>query len=96
MFQLMKPDTKIDFVGKKMFFIGLSLIAVIVSIVALFVRGGLNLGVDFTGGIVIRARVYDHSRGEEHPWTGLVQLGGPTCLRSAGVRSQYDLSTDRC
>jgi preprotein translocase subunit SecF len=65
MFQLMKPDTKIDFVGKKMFFIGLSLIAVIVSIVALFVRGGLNLGVDFTGGIVIRAQLDQKQKPED-------------------------------
>lgn len=65
MFQLMKPDTKIDFVGKKMFFIGLSLIAIIVSIVALFVRGGLNLGVDFSGGIVIRAQLDQKQKPED-------------------------------
>ncbi len=65
MFQLMKPDTKIDFVGKKMFFIGLSLIAIIVSIIFLFMRGGLNLGVDFTGGIVIRAELDQKQKPED-------------------------------
>ncbi|RPI78878.1 MAG: protein translocase subunit SecF [Desulfobacteraceae bacterium] len=65
MFQLMKPDTKIDFVGKKMFFIGLSLIAIIVSVVALFARGGLNLGVDFSGGIVIRAQLDQKQKPED-------------------------------
>jgi len=46
--QLIPPNINLDFVGKRKFFVGLSLIINIAAIVLLFTVG-LNYGVDFSG-----------------------------------------------
>src|SRR3954465_5980920 len=56
MFELIRPGTKIDFVGKRKFWIGLS-IACILGTFGLFVTKGLNYGIDFTGGAEVQVRV---------------------------------------
>lgn len=55
--QFIKDNININFIGnrKKAFFI--SSLLIILTIVMLFYRGGLNLGVDFTGGIVINVKM---------------------------------------
>ena len=52
--QLIKPDTKIDFLGKRNLAFGFSVILMVLTVVLLFTRG-LNFGIDFTGGILIEA-----------------------------------------
>jgi preprotein translocase subunit SecF len=90
MFQLIKSDTKIDFVGKKWYFIGLSLIAIIASIVAIFARGGLNLGVDFTGGSVIRIK-FDQQQKVEDIRKALqpIQLEDSIIQEITGTQNEY-------
>src|SRR5271166_2559889 len=53
---LIRPDINLDFVGKRKFFVGLSLIINITSIVLLLTLG-LNYGVDFSGGSVVQIRM---------------------------------------
>ena len=48
----MTGKTRIDFMGKRMLFLGLSTLLVLASLAGLVVRG-LNLGLDFTGGVLI-------------------------------------------
>ena len=62
-FQLIPPDVNLDFVGKRMFFVGLSLIINIAAIILLFTVG-LNYGVDFSGGSVVQIRVTQPSTGD--------------------------------
>ena len=56
MFYLIRPDTKIDFVGKRFIWLGISGIAIMVSLVLFFTKG-LNYGIDFDGGVEIHLQV---------------------------------------
>ena len=51
-FELIKPNTRIDFVGQTKYAIALSLLIVVVAVAAMFVREPpVRLGIDFTGGL---------------------------------------------
>ncbi len=54
-FSLIPPDTHVDFVAKRWWAFGTTLFLVLVTLVALTVKG-LNFGIDFKGGILIEAK----------------------------------------
>lgn len=56
MFELIRPDTQIDFVGRKNLWMGISIAAVIITGILFFTKG-LNYGIDFTGGAEIQIKV---------------------------------------
>lgn len=56
MLELIKPGTNFDFVGKNKFFVILSSILVISSII-IFLSMGLNFGIDFSGGTEVHIKV---------------------------------------
>jgi preprotein translocase subunit SecF len=54
--QIIKPNTKIDFIGlRKMTFI-LSAVLIIAGIASLSVKGGPKYGIDFAGGIIVQLK----------------------------------------
>ena len=53
--QIIKPDTKIDFVGRRYIAFALSTALILISIVSLIVQGGPKQGIDFAGGAEIIA-----------------------------------------
>jgi preprotein translocase subunit SecF len=54
--ELIRPDTRFDFIGKKKFTIWVSAIAIILSIGSILYHGGLRYGVDFAGGILLQIK----------------------------------------
>lgn len=54
--ELIRPDININFVGMRFKALGISAALVILTFVLLFVRGGLNLGVDFSGGMLVQVK----------------------------------------
>lgn len=56
MFELIRPGTQFDFVGKRFIYVGISLCAIIATFVLFFTRG-LNYGIDFTGGAEVQVQV---------------------------------------
>ncbi len=54
--ELIRPDTRFDFIGKKKFTIWVSTIAILLSIGSILYHGGLRYGVDFAGGILLQIK----------------------------------------
>lgn len=52
--QIIKPDTNIDFVGKKSIAIIISAVLILLGIGSLVVKGGPNYGIDFAGGTLVQ------------------------------------------
>jgi preprotein translocase subunit SecF len=48
--RLYRGETRFDFVGKRRIWFGISTVIILLGIVSIIVRGGLNLGIEFKGG----------------------------------------------
>jgi preprotein translocase subunit SecF len=55
MFELIRPGTKIDFVGKRHVWMGISVACILLTVLLFFTKG-LNYGVDFTGGAEVEIK----------------------------------------
>lgn len=55
--EIIRPGINLDFIGKWKLAFGLSAFLFILTIALLFWRGGPNLGVDFTGGVVVQVKM---------------------------------------
>ena len=49
-------DSQIDFMKYRRYFVIVSLVVLLISVLAVFVRGKLNLGVDFAGGTQVTVK----------------------------------------
>ncbi len=54
--ELIRPDTRFDFIGKKKITIWVSTVAILLCLGSIFFHGGLRYGVDFAGGILMQIR----------------------------------------
>jgi preprotein translocase subunit SecF len=56
MWQLVPPDVHIDFIGKAKPCIALSVLVILIGIGSIVLHGGLNQGIDFSGGTLLQLR----------------------------------------
>jgi preprotein translocase subunit SecF len=54
--EIFRHDANVDWMGKSKYFIGLSLLLLIVGVSSWISKGGLNYGIDFKGGTVVYVR----------------------------------------
>jgi len=54
--ELIRPNTRIDFIGKKKYTLWISAVVILISLGSVFLFGGLKYGVDFAGGILIQVK----------------------------------------
>ncbi len=54
--ELIRPDTRIDFIGKRYYALVISTIVMLISFGSIFLHGGLRYGVDFAGGILLQIK----------------------------------------
>jgi len=54
--ELIRPDTHIDFIGKRKYALIISTIAILISFGSIFFHSGLKYGVDFAGGILLQIK----------------------------------------
>ncbi|MDR1546507.1 MAG: protein translocase subunit SecF [Deltaproteobacteria bacterium] len=59
--EIIKPGVNIDFIGRRRLAFAVSACLLLASVVSIVWHGGLNLGVDFRGGLLIQARLTDQS-----------------------------------
>ena len=57
--QLIKPDTNIDFVGKRKIAFIVSIVLIVVGLLSLLVKGGPDYGIDFAGGTLVQVQFTD-------------------------------------
>ncbi len=54
--ELIRPNTRFDFIGKKKITIWISAVVILISFGSIFLHGGLRYGVDFAGGILLQIK----------------------------------------
>ncbi len=54
--ELIRHDLNIDFVGKAKLAVAISLITILIGLGSILFKGGLNYGVDFSGGILLQVK----------------------------------------
>ncbi len=55
-FQIIRPDTNFDFMGKRKIALGISLAILLLGILSLMIKGGPRYGIDFAGGVIIQVQ----------------------------------------
>jgi preprotein translocase subunit SecF len=55
--QIIKPDTKIDFIGVKKIAFILSAVLILAGVASLLIKGGPKYGIDFAGGMIVQVKI---------------------------------------
>jgi preprotein translocase subunit SecF len=94
--RFIKPDTKIDFIGKKKIAFSLSIACIAISILSLIIHNGPKLGIDFAGGTLIQIKSKTAVRIDDIK-SGLETIGlGKSYVQQFGERihNEFLIRTD--
>jgi preprotein translocase subunit SecF len=88
--EFIKPDINLDFVGKRRMAVIFSLLLILAGLVSLFLKGGPNYGIDFSGGTLVQVR-FDDPTGAAEIKKALAEmkLQGLTVQRFGGEANEY-------
>lgn len=93
--ELIKPNINIDFVGKMKMWISISAVLVVASILFLIVRGGPNLGIDFSGGTSVQIQFKQATTTDKIRQTlKAINLENSTIQRIGAGASEFLIRTD--
>src|SRR5712692_1758224 len=56
MLELVPPGLQIDFVGKAKIWVSISVVVILIGMASIVWRGGVNQGIDFSGGALLQLR----------------------------------------
>jgi len=88
--EIIKPGTKIDFIGKRQIGFTLSAVLILLSLAALVYHGGLRFGIDFAGGTIVQIQAMGDAPMSEIR-TGLDAVGmGDASVQRFGARGEHE------
>ena len=100
--EIFKSDKVYDFMGKRLPFLGLSSLLVIVSLVLIFTKG-LNYGIDFSGGTIVQVKyeqkapidkIRDTLKSTEYSNASITEFGSPDEVIIRITGSSSDIAND--
>lgn len=95
--ELIKPGTKIDFIGRRQIAYAFSAILIFLSLASLIYHGGPKYGIDFSGGTVVQIKCMgDAAVSDIRTGLDAVGMGGATVQRfGAEAKNEYLIRTDQ-
>jgi len=92
--ELIPPNTKFDFLGKKKYFIGFSTVMLVLSLLS-FATRGLRYGVDFAGGTVVQLKFQKPVQTEQIRTALKSVVAGSPVVQSFGSANEYIVQTEQ-
>jgi len=94
--QLIKPDINIDFVGKRKFALGISIVLILIGLASLVVKGGPNYGIDFAGGTLVQVRFAQTTDASEiKKALGDLKLGDPVVQSFGDNQNEFLIRVEK-
>ncbi len=94
--QLIKPDIDINFVGKRKFALGISLVLILIGLASLVVKGGPNYGIDFAGGTLVQVRFTQTTDASEiKKALGNLKLGDPVVQSFGDNQNEFLIRVEK-
>lgn len=93
--EILKSDISIDFISKKKLAMSLSLFIITIGIILFIVKGGLRLGIDFSGGTLIQIQ-FEENVSIDKIRASFRQLGmGSSSIQQFGSDKDILINTER-
>jgi len=92
MFEIIKQNTKIDFIGKAWIYFAISGLAVLLSLVLVFAKG-FNYGVDFSGGTVVQVK-FDKAPSIDKMREVLTDAVGQVSIQNFGDANDFIIKSE--